>query len=66
MHTCVAFVRHAAHSLREGASVTETCFNSGFQNLSHFSRQFHHHFGVKPSTYAAKMALKSDLTHRHE
>jgi transcriptional regulator GlxA family with amidase domain len=53
-YLCRVRLRHAAHSLREGASVTEVCFASGFQNLSHFSRQFQRHFGVKPSTYAAK------------
>jgi transcriptional regulator GlxA family with amidase domain len=53
-YLCRARLRHAAHSLRVGTSVTQACFNSGFQNLSHFSRQFQRHFGVKPSTYAAK------------
>ncbi len=53
-YLCRVRLRYAAHSLREGPSVTEACFNSGFQNLSHFSRQFQRHFGVKPSAYAAK------------
>jgi AraC family transcriptional regulator len=45
-------LQHAARSLCEGASVTEACFASGFQDLSHFSRQFYRHFGVKASRYA--------------
>lgn len=53
-YLCRARLQHAAHCLREGISVTEACFNSGFQNLSHFSRQFQRHFGLNPSTYAAK------------
>jgi len=49
-------LQQAARSLREGQSVTEACFTSGFQNLSHFSRQFFRHFGVKPSSYRARRA----------
>lgn len=45
-------LQQAARSLRGGASVTEACFTSGFQNLSHFSRQFYRHFGVNASSYA--------------
>jgi AraC family transcriptional regulator len=48
-------LQQAARSLREGASVTEACFTSGYQNLSHFSRQFYRHFGVKASTYARQV-----------
>lgn len=45
-------LHQAAHRLRGGASVTEACFSSGFQNLSHFTRQFRRHFGVRPSAFA--------------
>jgi AraC family transcriptional regulator len=48
-------LQQAARSLREGASVTEACFTSGYQNLSHFSRQFYRHFGAKASTYARQV-----------
>ncbi len=41
----------AARRLREGASVTDSCFASGFSHLSHFGRQFQRRFGVTPSQY---------------
>lgn len=39
----------AAEQLRDGVSVTETCFSTGFSNLSHFIRLFRRTFGVSPS-----------------
>ncbi|HJQ26925.1 MAG TPA: AraC family transcriptional regulator [Blastocatellia bacterium] len=36
--------------IREGQSVTETCFDVGFLNLSHFTRSFRRRFGHPPST----------------
>jgi AraC-like DNA-binding protein len=41
----------AADRLRDGASVTETCFAVGFQSLSHFIHSFRRAFGVSPSRY---------------
>jgi len=35
--------------LKEGRSVTETCFACGYNDLSHFSRSFGRRFGVSPS-----------------
>jgi len=35
--------------LREGASVTTTCYAVGFNNLSHFIRSFRRRFGSPPS-----------------
>ena len=40
----------ALQMLREGASVTEACFHSGFSNLSHFTREFKRRFGHRPSS----------------
>jgi len=43
----------ARRMLREGASVTETCYACGFNNLSHFSRSFLRWYGVAPSRLVA-------------
>jgi len=45
-------LRMAAERLREGESVTAACFDSGFSNLSHFTRSFRRTFGVAPSRFA--------------
>lgn len=42
----------AAERLLEGESVTQTCYATGFNNLSHFIRLFRRAFGVSPSQYA--------------
>lgn len=39
----------AAKMLLDGKSVTETCFDVGFSNLSHFTRSFQRKFGCPPS-----------------
>ena len=49
-----ARLAHAARLLRQGASVTEAALNSGFGNLSHFTRTFQSHFGVAPVRYAKR------------
>jgi AraC-like DNA-binding protein len=40
---------HAHARLREGASVTDTCFAVGFGSLSHFVTTFRRRYGVRPS-----------------
>jgi AraC family transcriptional regulator len=40
---------HAAARLRDGASVTDTCFAVGFGSLSHFVTVFRRRYGVRPS-----------------
>ena len=42
-------LRHAAHRLDQGASVTSTCLEVGFGSLSHFVTAFSRRFGVNPS-----------------
>lgn len=46
-------LRRSATLLRGGASVTDAAMNSGFGNLSHFSRSFQRRFGVNPRRYAS-------------
>ena len=41
--------RAALDLLLDGASVTDACFQSGFSNLSHFTREFKTRFGHRPS-----------------
>ncbi len=42
----------AADRLRDGASVTDTCFAVGFRSLSHFITAFRRAYGVPPSRFA--------------
>ncbi len=43
-------MERAMHLLRdEGRSVTEAALEVGYSNLSHFSKTFYEHFGIKPS-----------------
>lgn len=49
----------AAARLRDGVSVTETCFATGFLNLSYFIRLFHRTFGLSPSCFAHQAKLKT-------
>ncbi len=41
----------AAGRLRQGSSVSDACFESGFSSLSHFVRSFTRQHGVTPSGY---------------
>jgi AraC-like DNA-binding protein len=41
----------AAELLDSGVSVSETCFRSGFENLSHFCRVFQRRLGVRASQW---------------
>lgn len=41
----------AAHLLDEGASVSASCYGSGYENLSHFSRSFVRAFGTRASRW---------------
>lgn len=48
-------IRHrliaAADLLDQGSSVSDSCWRSGFENLSHFCRSFQRVFGVRPSAW---------------
>jgi AraC-like DNA-binding protein len=47
-----ARLRAAATMLRDGRSVTDTCYACGFNDMSHFSRAFSQRHGRSPSAYA--------------
>jgi AraC-like DNA-binding protein len=42
------------------ASVTETCFDLGFESLSAFSTSFKAMVGLRPSAYALKTRLRRE------
>lgn len=45
-------VEEAARLLRDtGQSISEIAYQLGFANPFHFSRRFHHHFGIAPRTW---------------
>jgi AraC-like DNA-binding protein len=48
-------MKEAAYLLKEGKlSVSEVGYSLGFSNLSHFSRVFEEHIGMKPKKYSSK------------
>jgi AraC-like DNA-binding protein len=42
---------HAKRSLAAGASVTEVCYQLGYESLGSFSTSFHRHLGVTPRAW---------------
>lgn len=49
-------LQKALERLRDGGTVTETCFAVGFNNLSHFDRMFRRCYGASPSKLSARHA----------
>jgi len=53
-------LHHAKHLLsNSGKNVGEAAFESGFENVSHFSRSFRNHFGYPPSTIKQSLDVLS-------
>lgn len=48
----------SAELLRAGVSVTRSCYEVGFDSLSHFAEAFRREFGVVPSRYAAACGVR--------
>ncbi len=44
-------LKKAGDAIRQGTSITEACFNYGFNDLSHFSRRFKQLYGCTPTDY---------------
>lgn len=64
--TPMAYVTHhrlekACAALREGVSVTDAAFASGFQGLSYFCETFRKVYGVKPSDYLRQISKEENL-----
>lgn len=49
---------HAASRLRQGDSVTTTCYAVGFGSLSHFVTSYRRHFGVTPSATRGRVSRR--------
>jgi len=47
-------LKAAAEALKKGSTVTQTCYDLGFNNLSHFSRRFSGFFNCSPSQFRSK------------
>jgi len=48
---------HAAKMIEKGVQITQSCFDSGFSNSSHFSRSFKNHYGLTPVEYRQRKLL---------
>jgi AraC-like DNA-binding protein len=48
--------------LRDGASVTATCYAVGFGSLSHFVHAFHAAKGMTPSQFRSNASMRSRIT----
>lgn len=44
----------ACNLIRNGKTITQTCYDVGYSNPSHFSRRFHQQYGMSPREYAAR------------
>lgn len=55
---------HAEARLRQGASVTETCFAIGFGSLSHFVTTFRQRYGATPSALRARSIVRAQARPR--
>ena len=51
INTCAMAARGVRRSLASGLSVSETCYRSGFENLSHFCRTFQRTFCIRASAW---------------
>jgi AraC-like DNA-binding protein len=54
-------LKNAAEMIRTGHSISETCYDMGFNDLSHFSRRFTKFFGSTPRQFQAENFTKNSL-----
>lgn len=57
-------LRNAAEMIRNGHSISETCYDSGFNDLSHFSRRFTKFYGSTPRQFQAENFHENSLDKR--
>jgi AraC family transcriptional regulator len=51
-------LNRASKMILDGKPITETCFEVGFSNLSHFTRSFQRRFGCAPSLFKSQTLKK--------
>ena len=49
-------IQHAGILLKQGASITDACYECGFNDYSHFVKVFHKIMGVSPGKYVKNIA----------
>ncbi len=54
-------LKNAAEMIRNGHSISETCYDTGFNDLSHFSRRFTKFYGSTPRQFQADHFPKNSL-----
>ncbi len=54
-------LKNAAEMIRKGHSISETCYDMGFNDLSHFSRRFTKFYGSTPRQFQADNFTKNSL-----
>ncbi|AFJ01238.1 Transcriptional regulator, AraC family [Methylophaga frappieri] len=50
-------MKSAAAAISNGKSVTDACYSSGFNDLSHFSRRFSAFYGCSPTAYRKQKVI---------
>ena len=50
-------LKKAANLIKQGKQITQTCFELGFSNASHFSRCFKQCYGLTPRAYKVRHAV---------
>lgn len=54
-------LKNAADQISKGQSISKTCYDMGFSDLSHFSRRFAKFYGVSPRQYQLGNTLPNQL-----
>ncbi len=53
-------LQEAEKQIKRGVTITEACYNSGFNDLSHFSRRFTQFFGCSPTKYRDQHVIENN------